>query len=225
MELIEAILSRYSVRAYKPAPVPKEILQELLKICIRAPSWNNTQPWEFAIVGGKVMDELKQALSQKVAAETPPDSDIPAPTFTGRYLERGRENARELFGVLGIVREDREKRRQWRLAGSRLYDAPNAIILYIDKSLTTWSIMDAGIVMQTIMLAAQNYGLGTCPQYQAVMYPEELRRILNIPESKLIVCGLAIGYPDTNAPPNRFRSARDPLEAFVTWYGIDGDNL
>jgi len=224
VELIEAITSRKSIRAYKSTPVPKAILAELLESCIRAPSWANTQPWEFAVVGGKVMDELKRALVQKAEADTPANPDIPAPTFADRYLERRRENGRRLFDALGIAREDSEKRHQWYLTGSRFFDAPNAIIVYIDKALGAWSILDVGIIMQTIMLAAQSYGLGTCALYRAVIYPEELRRVLNIPESKLIVCGLAIGYPDTDAPQNKFWTTRDPLESFVTWHGFDGDN-
>ena len=224
MDLIEAIRFRKSIRAYKPDPVPKKILAELLETCIRAPSFGNTQPWEFAVVGGKVMDELKRALVQKAEEDTPANPDIPTPTFTDRCLERRRKNGRQLFEVLEIAREDREKRRQWYLTGSRFFGAPSAIIIYIDKSLGAWSILDAGIVLQTIMLAAQNYGLGTCAQYRAVIYPQELRRLLNIPESKLIVCGLAIGYPDMEAPQNRFWSTRDPLDTFVTWHGIDEGN-
>ena len=225
MDIIEAIRLRKSIRAYKPDPVPKNILAELLETCIRAPSWANTQPWEFAIVGGTVMDELKQALVQKAEEDTPANPDIPAPTFDGRYLERLRVNGRQLFEALGITREDKEKRQQWYLTGSRFFGAPNAIFMYIDRSLGTWSILDAGIVLQTIMLAAQNYGLGTCALYRAVIYPEELRRILNIPESKLIVCGLAIGYPDMETPQNRFWSTRDPLDDFVRWHGLDESNV
>jgi len=223
VELIEAITSRKSIRAYKPTPVPKAILAELLESCIRAPSFANTQPWEFAVVGGKVMDELRLALGQKAEADTPSNPDIAAPTFDGRYLERMRENGRQLYGALGIAREDRERRRQWSITGSRFFSAPNAIIVYIDKTLGAWSILDVGIVMQTIMLAAQSYGLGTCALYRAVIYPEEVRRILNIPESKLFVCGLAIGYPDMDAPQNNYRSTRDPLESVVTWHGFDGE--
>ncbi len=221
MELIEAILSRYSVRAYKPEPVPLGILKELLETCLRAPSWANTQSWEFTVVGGKVMDELRKAVVEKAAAEAATTSDIAPPIFTGRCLERRREDGFQLYGVLGIGREDREKRRQWELTGSRFFGAPNAIIFYTDKSLGIYPVLDVGILMQTIMLAAQNYGLGTCAMFRAVRFPEELRRILSIPESKLIICGMAIGYPDTDAPQNNFRTARDPLDSFVTWYGFD----
>jgi nitroreductase len=224
MDLNEAIRFRKSIRAYKSDPVPKKILAELLETCLRAPSWGNTQPWEFAVVGGKVMDELKRALVQKAEEDMPENPDIPAPAFADRYLERRKENGRQLFEVLGIAREDREKRRQWYLTGINFFGAPNAIIIYIDKSLGAWSILDTGIVMQTIMLAAPSYGLGTCALYRGIVYPDELRRILKIPESKLIVCALTIGYPDMDAPQNRFWSTRDPLNEFVTWHGIEEDN-
>ena len=221
MEITEAILSRTSIRAYKPDPIPKEVLKELLEISIHAPSGENNQPWEFAIVGGKVMDKLKQVLSQKRAAGVPTSLDIGAPNRTGKYLERARENGRQLFGVLGITREDKESREQWRLYGTRFFDAPNSIIIYIDRALGTTAILDIGIIIQTIMLAAQSYGLGTCAQYQVVAYPREMGRILNIPESKLIVCGLSIGYPEMEVPQNKFRSLREPLEALAVWHGFD----
>ncbi len=220
MELIEAIRSRYSVRAFKPDPVPRRILQELLEVSLRAPSWANTQPWECTVVGGEVMAELKKALVEKALSEAPTTSDLKPPIFSGRYLERSQEFGRRLFEVLGIGREDAKKRQEWALTGSRFFGAPNGIIVYIDRSLTAWSILDAGLFMQTLMLAAQNYGLGTCPMFRVVRHAADLRRILGIPESKLILCGLAIGYPDTDAPQNKFRTSRDPLETFVTWRGV-----
>lgn len=221
MDLIEAVKSRKSIRGYKPDPVPKEILRELMEVALHAPSFANTQPWEFVLVGGKVLDQVRQALVEKALSGVERHHDIPWPTFPDLYRNRVRELGLSLYSALGISREDKEKRQQWELQGLRFFNAPNAIILYIDRNLNAWSILDVGIIMQTIMLAAQHYGLGTCPQAAIAAYPEVLRELLGIPESKLIVAGIAIGYPDWEHPANKFRSKREPVESFVTWRGIE----
>ena len=221
MEVLEAIRTRKSIRAYKPDPVPKEILKQLLEDCARAPSWANTQPWEFAIVGGDVLEELKRRFLEKAAARAEVKMDIPPPTFPDRYMERMRENGRRMFEVMGIAREDRERRRQWSESMPRFFGAPAGIFVYIDRELGPYSILDVGIVLQTLLLAAKAYGLGTCTEAAVVTRPEVLREVLGIPESKLIVIGVAIGYPDMEAPVNQFRSNREPLENFVNWHGFD----
>ena len=137
------------------------------------------------------------------------------------YRERARGLGRGLFQILGIEREDREARTQWYLKMMRFFDAPNGIIIYVDRELGPWALVDVGIMLQTIMLAALSYGLGTCTEALVAQYPELLRDILDIPESKQIICGIAIGYPDTDDPITEFRSEREPIESLVTWHGID----
>jgi len=220
MELLEAIRTRNSVRAFRPDPVPRKVLEELLETCIRAPSWANSQPWEFAILGGKAMEELKKKMVAKAEAEVPPNPDLPRPNFGSAWEERSRQNGRRLFEVLGIGRDDARKRLEWSVRQVQSFGAPNGIIFYLDRSLGSYSILDTGNLMTTIMLAAQAYGLGTCPQAALVRYPDVLREVLKIPETKCIVCGMAIGYPDPQAPVNKFRSHREPLSTFATWHGF-----
>lgn len=220
MDLIETIKSRKSIRAYKPIPVPQEILRELMEVSLCAPSFANTQPWEFTVVGGKVLDQLREAMVDKAASGARPNFEIPWPSFPELYRNRSRELGFSLYAALGIAREDREGRKEWELQGLRFFNAPNAIIFYIDKALNAWSILDLGLLMQTVMLAAQHCGLGTCLQAAVVGYPEIIRKVLNIPESKLIVVGMSIGYPDWEHKATKFRSNREPLEKFATWMGI-----
>ena len=221
MDVIEAIKTRKSIRAYRPDPVPRQVLTELMEAGLRAPSWANSQPWEFAIVGGQVMEELKRRLVERTASGAKPEMDIGWPSFPDVNQNRMRENGRRLFEVLGIGREDREKRLEWSAGMARFFGAPNGIILYIDRALPAYSILDAGIMLQTIMLVAKGCGLGTCPEAAVVIYPDILREVLGIPESKLIVLGVAIGYPDMDAPVNNSQSQREPLETFVNWHGFD----
>ena len=220
MDVIDAIKARYTVRAYKPEPVPKEVLAELMEAALRAPSWANTQTWEFAVVGGEVMRELKQVLAARASAQDERYPDIPRPEWPSPYLERSRENGIRLYQLLGISRDDMEKQLQWYVDMYRLFDAPNGIIVYTDRELSVWALVNVGLVVQTIALAALDYGLGTAMLAASVSYPDEVRRILKIPESKQLVIAIAIGYPDPEAKVNEFRSNREPLETMVTWHGF-----
>ena len=134
----------------------------------------------------------------------------------------------KVFELKGISREDKERRKWWLLQGLRLFEAPCAIYIYIDRSfylqrdaLNVWPIFDCGLVAENIMLLAPTYGLGTIAQIQAVGYPDILRKILTIPDSKLIVLGIAIGYPDRDDPINQLCSERAPLDSICTWHGFD----
>ncbi len=227
MDIVEAVNQRKSIRAFKPDPVPQEILKEIMGLALRAPSWGNTQPWEFAIVSGSELNEIRQGFIQK--AEEEPTPDIARPKeFSKAYDTRRRALGANLFEIMGIRREDRERREWWRLQGLRHFEAPCVIYIYIDRSLyfeadslNVWPIFDCGSVAENIMLLANNYGLGTIAQAQAVLYPDVLRKVLGIPNSKLIVVGIAIGYPNWDDPVNQFRSEREPLDRVAKWYGFD----
>jgi len=222
MDVTEAIKSRRSIRAYRPDPVPREVLEQILEAARWAPSADNSQPWELAVLTGKPLVELGQMLAEKMGVvETfRPDIPFPFPNYPPFYLNRCKENGRRLFEALGIDRKDMEKRMQWAKFAMRFFDAPAAIIVFVEKALGAYAILDAGMFLQNLNLACRNHGLGTCVEMAVVFYPEMLRRMLNIPESKLILCGLAIGYPDESTPANRFQTLREPVESFATWHGF-----
>lgn len=227
MDIVDAVRQRRSIRAFKPDAVSREILMEIMELALRAPSWANTQPWEFAIVGGEKLEAIRQAFIEK--SEEQSDSDIPpVPGYPEPYDSRRRALARKLFEIQGISREDKERRRVWQLQGLRLFEAPTEIYIYVDRSfylqgdmLNVWPIFDCGLIAENIMLLATKYGLGTIPQRQAVNYPGVLRKVLGIPDSKLIVVGIAIGYPNWDDPVNQFQSEREPLDKVAKWYGFD----
>ena len=227
MDIGEAIRYRKSIRAFKPDAVPQEILKGIIELALRAPSWSNTQPWEFAIVGGRKLEEIKQAFIAQ--AEERPNPDLATPReFPEPFNTRRRALGMKIFEIKGISREDREKRRWWQLQGLRLFEAPNVIYIYIDYAfylqsdrLNVWPLLDCGLIAENIMLLAPKYGLGTIPQIQAVSYPDILRKILGIPDSKLIVLGVAIGYPNWDDPANQFYSQRESLDKITKWYGFD----
>ena len=229
MDTAEAIRNRKSIRAFKPDAVPQEALREILGLAVRAPSWANTQPWEFAVVSGRKLEEIGKAFIEKAKAAERMNPDLAAPReFPEPYDTRRRAVGRKLFEVKGISREDREQRTSWGLQGLRLFGAPTAIYIYTDRSfcfqndsLNVWPIFDCALVAENIMLLATEYGLGTVPAIQAVAYPGVLREILEIPDSKLIVLGIAIGYPDWDDSVNQFHSDRDPLDKVAKWVGFD----
>ena len=221
MELLEAIDERRSIRAFRPDPVPKEVMKDILEAASKAPSWANTQPWEFAVLSPPALNKVRDAVKEKMAAGEKPNLDIPRPNFTDIYNGRTRTLMEEL-------QQHNEKNRAKADASSNVwadlmqwFNAPNGIILYLDSSLGEWSILDSGMALQNLMLAAWQHGVGTCVMAAAVHYPDVLRHLLNIPQSKRIIVGIALGYPDLAHPINSFRSSREPLGNFVTWHNFD----
>ncbi len=220
MEMIEAIKARKSIRAFLPQPVPRKVLEEILELAARTPSFSNTQPWEVTVIGGEVMEQVKKDLVQAASSGVPNESHIPYPDFTEPYLSRRRETGYTLYEVLGIDREDVQGRQEWSLQGKNFFGAPNGMIFYLDRELGLWSLFDLGLFFQSIMLAALSFGLSTCPLAAAVNYPKILQRILGIPDTKKIVCGMAIGYPDWQFPANKKESPREPGASFSRWCGF-----
>ena len=220
MDLIEAINSRKGIRGYKPDPVPKEVLKEILEIANRAPSGMNIQPWEITVIAGEVLEKIKQANVEKFNSGEAPRPDVIRGGYTGRYRERQVAIAVQLFKLMSIAREDTEKRTEWMRRGFRFFDAPAAIIITTDESLGLAMQLDIGTITQTIALTALNYGLGTCIQGQGISYPDIIRKFTGIPESKRISICLAIGYPDWDFPANKVQSEREPIENVITWCGI-----
>jgi nitroreductase len=218
MKLLEAIKSRKSIRAYKSDPIAGEVLTELLDIAGWAPSATNTQPWEFFVLTGKVLDDLNHATIAKIREDMKPNPDIAIfeTPPKGTYSKRQQKFFKQILGIIE-PEEGKNKMQNWFEMSVGNYGAPARIVIVADKSAPGWFAFDIGIVTQTIALAAQEYGLGTCILGDAAAYPDEVRRIAGIPESKRIVIGIAIGYPDWDHPLNSLRTGREPVEELVTW--------
>lgn len=224
MDLIEAISSRRSIRGFKPTPVPRATLTEILELACRSPSAVNQQPWEFIVLMGDSLEIAKQVNVEqfKAGARIDPDCTATPPNqLKSPYSERQMELAGRLFRLLNIERGDKEKRTEWQLRGKRFFDAPAAIIICANESVLhsqhLTPLIDIGILTQTIALLALEYGLGTCIQQDTVFYPRALREALDIPDTKRLIVALAIGYPDWDFPANQLRTDREPLESLLTW--------
>ena len=221
MDIMEAIRSRKSIRGYKPDPVPKEILREILETATHAPSSMNTQPWEITVVTGKALENIKQAMIEMLKIGATPHPLFPYRPFEGKYRHRQIEVAVQIFKLMGIAREDTEKRAEWQGRGQRYYEAPAVFFICLDNSLKDRALLDIGALAQTICLTALNYGLGTCVDDQGIPSPDVVRKFTSIPESQRIVMCIAIGYPDWDFPANKVESTREPLENVVTWCDDD----
>ena len=222
MDVINAIKERKSIRAFKPDPVPLDLLKKIIEQALRAPSWANTQPWEFAIATGKKLKAIQDGFAKMGVQD--PKSEVTRPyEFPEPYMARIR--ALQPKDRKEMTKEEMEARF---MDNFRHYGAPVCIYLLVDKSIlyqakgvNVWSMYDSGSAVQNIMLLATNYGLGTIAQAQAVVYPDIIRKVLGIPADKLIALGIAIGYPDWNAPVNQERRDREPLDKVAKFYGID----
>jgi nitroreductase len=227
MELIEAIKARKSIRKFKSDPIPREIIREILEIAGRAPSAMNTQPWEFTVITGDVLENIRQVNVENLRAGVAlqPEHLVVGWSNDSVYRSRQVELAKQIFKLMDIPREDKEKRARWLERGFRYFDAPVAIIVSVDRSLVeSGPLLDVGAVLQTICLTALHYGIGTCIEDQGVLYPAAVRKFAPIPESKRILMSIAMGYPDWEFPANRLESTREPIDDITTWFGFDEKN-
>jgi nitroreductase len=223
MDVIDAIKMRKSTRAFKSDPVPKETIRAILEIACRAPSAMNTQPWEFTVASGEVLEKIRKGNVEKLNAGQMPNPEhlVVGWTNDSIYRKRQVELAKQIFQIMGITREDKVKRAQWMERGFRYFDAPVAIIIYVDRSLSeSGPLIDVGAVVQNICLAALHFGLGTCIEDQGVMYPEVVKKFAGIPESKRLLIAISMGYSEESAQANRVASTRESVDDLTTWVGF-----
>lgn len=219
MELLEGIKTRRSTRAFKPTPIPEKTMRSILEVAGKSPSFTNTQPWEVVVVSGKKRDKLSKILLDSAKSGAPPNPDMPLPTtWPSELEERSREHHMKRAGFLGIDMEQERQRGASRLLNLEFYGAPCALFLFIDSTLSTWSILDMGIFAQSIILAAHSFGVGSCLQAMVTLYPDAVRDFLGIPKTKKLIIGISMGYPDSEAKANAYQSDRIGLDDFVQWY-------
>ena len=219
MELLEGLQTRKSIRAYKPQAVPRELLTRILEAARWSPSWGNTQSWEAVVVAGDVLPRLTADLVAAVEQKEAPNPDVPMPAgFPDAQQHRYMACAAWLFGTMGIAREDKAGRKAHMLNMTRAFGAPVIIYVLFSADLQVpYTMFDLGAITHGICLAAHAQGLGTCIEAQFALYPDLVRRHVAIPEGRKIVIGIALGYPDPEAPANAFRTDREPVEKWVTW--------
>jgi len=217
----EALIKRYTCRAFKPDAVSAELVKEILEWASRTPSWGNTQPWQIYIAGGEVLESLRQGSLERFSKGVAGKPDLPIPQDWPEAMKKRYEAVgKERFALLA---QELDKETIVQSIVGRNYaffDAPVVIYLCMDRSLTAYSMYDLGAFSQSIMLAAADRDLDTAPAIMLVQYPDMIREVLNIPEELAIVVGIALGYGDAGSIHNRLRTSRRPLTEVVRMRGF-----
>ena len=220
--MLDAVIrSRKSVRAFRPEPVPKHQLMEILETARAAPSNFNSQPWRVYLLTGRAKRALGDAILQAHVANTvPPFSPFPqpAPPECGARVD---DFGRRLYSAQGIDRADMAARARQTGRNFVFFDAPVGLIFTIHSALTRHSWLDYGLFLQTLMLAAQVRGLATCPQVSFVRFQSIIAEQLGLGPEEVVTCGMSCGYSDEQAAVNRLNMSREPLDGFTRWLGFD----
>ena len=218
MELLGGIKTRYSARGFKPDPIPKDVLEKMLEAVSNTPSYTNTQPWEVVVVSGKKKDELSKVIFDLAKTNSPSNPDLPMPKdWPAEHKARSGEHGTRRLATLGVARDDEVGRENLHLMNFKFYGAPCAVFLFIDGMLGEWSIFDAGLFAQNLILAAHALGVESVLQASVTNYAPEIKKFLGVSESKKLVIGISMGYVDEGAKLNTYRSIKQKAEEFTKW--------
>jgi nitroreductase len=210
------VRSRRSVRGFLPTPVPQALLEQLLETARQAPSGANLQPGRFWALQGAARERMSAALCAAVRAGAPEREEydyFPQP-MPMQLRKRQVASAQALYRSLGIARGDAPARQQQFERNYRFFDAPVALLVTIDRAFGHGGFMDLGLCLQGLLLAAHAEGLGACAIGALASYPQIVRRELGLPDSEIVVCGVALGWPDPHAPVNQTQTEREPLAQY-----------
>jgi nitroreductase len=219
----DAITSRHSVRAFLPTPVPRETVEQILAVAARAPSGTNTQPWKVHVLMGAARERLCRAIlaAYDDPAERARHTEEYAyyPTeWVSPYIDRRRKVGWDLYGLLGIEKTDKARMHAQHGRNFRFFDAPVGLIFTIDRVLQQGSWLDYGMFLQNIMVAARGRGLHTCPQAAFMQWHRIIAAHLELPESQMVVCGMALGHADPAAIENTLVTEREPVSGFARFH-------
>ena len=218
----QAVASRHSVRAFLPDPVDPQMVRDILIAAGRAPSGGNLQPWHVDVVSDGALDGLRRRVRERLDAglETPAFHVYPR-DIDAVHEARRRRCGEDLYAAIGVARGDKPARWAQFLRNYDLFGAPIALFFSIDRGFDRPQWAHLGMFIQTIMLLAEERGLGTCAQESWAAMATVVTDALKLPPERMLYCGLALGWPDREHPINRFRTEREPIERFVTWHDQD----
>ncbi len=215
-----AIASRRSMRAFLPTPVPRETVEDILRVASRAPSGTNIQPWQVHALTGPAKERLSERIlaiyrDPAELAKHGHEYEYYPKEWTSPYLDRRRKVGWDLYGLLGIAKADKEKMHDQHGRNYRFFDAPVGLIFSIDRIMQVGSWLDYGMFLQSVMIAARARGLHTCPQAAFTQFHRVIAEELGFRPDQMLVCGMALGYADPEAPENRLETERAPVSEFA----------
>ncbi|WP_446652828.1 nitroreductase [Blastomonas sp.] len=224
MHFDEVVLGRRSIRGYRPDPVPRTLIEEILRIAMRAPSSMNTQPWNFYVITGEPLDRIRQGNTKRMIAGVPQSREFrTGKPFAGPHRDRQIGVAKQLFSAMGIARDDPDARQDWVLRGFRQFDAPVCIIITYDRELdgSDDTPFDCGAVATALVHAAWSRGLGTVINSQGIMQSPVVREHAGIADDQVIMKSIALGWPDESFPANAVVSTRKSVDDAAVFVGFE----
>ena len=220
----DVILSRRSIRGYKPDPVPRALIEEVLALAMRAPSSMNTQPWHFHVITGEPLARIRAGNTERMLAGVPQSREFrTGQAFAGAHRDRQVGVAKQLFAAMGIARDDAERRQDWVMRGFRQFDAPVCVIITYDRAVdgSDDTPFDCGAVATALVNAAWSRGLGTVINSQGIMQSPVVREHARIPDDQVIMKSIALGWPDDAFPANAVVSERRHVDEAAFFVGFD----
>ena len=224
MQYEDVVQGRRSIRGYLDKPVPKTLVRDVLELAMRAPTSLNTQPWNFYVVSGDVLDRIRAGNVERNLAGVPDSREFRGgPGYEGVHRERQIEIAKQLFAVMGIKRHDKPARQDWVLRGFRQFDAPVSVVVTYDRSIHGSDIapFDCGGVVNALVNAAWSKGLGCVINSQGIMQSPVVREHAGIPDDQVIMICVAMGWPDDTFPANAVVSNRKSVDEAATFLGFE----
>ena len=220
MTIHEALIQRKSTRSFLQTPVEKDLIVQILEEAKWAPSGGNIQPWHVCVVSGAVKKSIESKIRQafEEQEQNPMEYFYYPLKWEEPYKSRRKETGLQLYQTLGITKEDVSRQKEQWIQNYFAFGAPIVLYFFIDKSLEKGSFLDYGMFLQSLMLSATSKGLATCAQASLGEYPNIIKSILNIDDTKTLVCGMALGYENKNALINSFKTSRIAVEDFTSFY-------
>jgi nitroreductase len=215
-----AITSRHSIRAFRPTPVARATIEEILAVAARAPSGTNTQPWHVYVLTGAARDALSAriiaAYDDPVERAAHSEEYAYYPTeWRSPFIERRRKVGWDLYGLLGIAKSDKERMHAQHRRNYQFFDAPVGLMFTIDRIMRQGSWLDFGMFLQSIMVSARGLGLDTCPQAAWTPFHRLIMPILGASDDEQLVCGMSLGHRDPDAIENTLVTEREPVARFA----------
>ena len=224
MYVSEAVKSRFSCRAFTEKPVSKELIKEILDVAKQAPSGGNLQPWHIHAISGKKLEQVVSDIESKIV-EMPmgekTEYDVYPPNLWDPYRSRRFKCGEDLYKSINIPREDKGARLSQLAKNLRFFDAPVGLFVYIDRKMGPPQWSDVGKFLQTVMLIAREKGLHSCAQEAWAMWHSTVNKHLVVDNNLMLFCGMGIGYADENHPINSWRTDREAVDNFTTFYGFE----
>jgi nitroreductase len=221
----EALLTRRSVRAFLPDPVPRSEVEALLALASRSPSGSNIQPWKLHVFSGelrqRITREILHALDAGAAGSQQREWNYYPQQWREPYLGRRRKIGWDMYGLLGIAKGDYERTEQQRRQNYDFFGAPVGMMFTLEEDMEIGSWLDLGIFIGSLAVAARGRGLDTCPQAAFADFHRILRPLLGIPDNEIVICGMALGYADPAAPINALRTERAAPGQFASFAGFE----